>query len=184
MEYTKYIIKLLLLIHSIVIWLYDMIFVMFGRIVLVSHAPDSYNIDKQTNLSLYWWFGLEIPEKYSSGLYKITIYDEDGAHYYILNDTWANIRNVKTKSIDWGDIDRYSVTLYKDGDMLEFDLAILDKYVLENMVYPCKFETNLWTITQLLGLDCDKIEIMDMMKNIHVEMDPTKSSIMDIYRLN
>lgn len=173
----KYLIKLLLMFNYLQNYIFSIIFNIIGRIVFINHIAD-----KSSNLSLYYWFGLELPDKFKSGMYHLTIYDISGCHHYILNDTWDNIVKVQVQQVDWTSIKRNSMILYKNDTRLKFDTTILDKYVLDGISFGDSFETNMWMITQLLKLDCDKIELIKLMPYTTTILDPKTTSVHDIYK--
>lgn len=168
MDYLGYIITVLYYIEKF----RYMLFSTTGPIVNIYQINDG-------DLLWYTWkyyLGYEIDDK---DYYYVSIFTRDKTVRFSIYDSIYNIRKIVLPSKKYHPR-RVNYMLSRHGKPINFDLDIIDNYLVNSRMISDNFDTKMSNIVQMLGVDCDSIHIVESDYSITKKM-AYETDINDLY---
>ena len=148
-------IKIYLRIYQYYILLQKLFFLLIGNIIII-HQIDNNVIN---NVTLKYYLGYKL-NKSDSSLYHAKIYNIDGTSQIAFKGDINQVRKIKKATL-LNIPKRKNVILLNENIPIDIDLDIFDNYKINVEQLKESSITNLSEITQILGIKCTHVSIIE-----------------------
>ena len=171
--YKKYLLSIYLNSYQIYCFVWKLLFSYIGSLPLIYFV----NNNKIVNITPYYYIGYGL-RKYNNGKYFCRILNKNQSNYITHNGSLTDLKmDIPDQPTN---LKRKNITLLDNGNVVSFDLNILDNYV-HNMQKLNNTIESPDTVFKCLGIQCTHVQILTIVPFKKTVLPISEITITDLY---